>query len=367
MRDRIATLVAVLAQSLATGPVFARSADGGATPGALSAQHRDVAVVSATTVSDARVSSRNGASRCAQRPEAAPRLGALRDALVAGRFVAYSPTGLQIHDGRVTPANDASIRADLTVLRPRFDSLVTYGALNGHELVPSIARSLGFRTLVIGIWDVRDARELDAALDAARRHPRLVAGVVLGNELLLSGRGTSDDVRAAIATVRRRAPDLPIATSEPFHLHYDGAGRALLADLDFLAPNVHPMFQPWWRDAPDANGAAFVAGVVRELRARFCGPLLVKETGVPTAPPEAGFTPARQASFYAALRTAMPPSRDAAFAYFAAFDAPWRVADEQAVAGHHPEEAHWGLYDAQRRAKPAIAAVPPLQYGARPR
>jgi exo-beta-1,3-glucanase (GH17 family) len=301
------------------------------------------------------------APRCARRPEAAVRLERLRDALARGRFVAYSPSGLAVRDGRVTPATAASIREDLAVLRPRFDGLVTYGALNGHELVPTLAAALGFRALVIGVWDVRDAREIDAALEAARRHPELVVGLALGNELLLSGRGTEGDVRAAIASVRRRAPSVPLGTAEPFHLFYDGPGRALLGELDVVLPNVHPVFQPWWRDAPDANGAAFVVGVVREVRARFCGPVLVKETGVPTAPATSGFTPARQASFYAALREAFPPSRDAAFAYFAAFDAPWRVADEQAVAGHHPEEAHWGLYDAQRRAKPAVVGIPLLR------
>jgi hypothetical protein len=47
-----------------------------------------------------------------------------------------------------------------------------------------------------------------------------------------------------------------------------------------------------------------------------------------------------------------------AFAYFAAFDAPWRVNDEP---GHQPEEAHWGLYDELRRAKPVIATIPELK------
>jgi exo-beta-1,3-glucanase (GH17 family) len=92
--------------------------------------------------------------------------------------------------------------------------------------------------------------------------------------------------------------------------------------------------------------------------------VLVKETGVPTAPAEAGFTEQRQASFYRELRRQYPPSRDAAFAYFSAFDAPWRAADEQAVPGHHPEEAHWGLYREDRKAKPAALEIPPLRVDA---
>ena len=43
---------------------------------------------------------------------------------------------------------------------------------------------------------------------------------------------------------------------------------------------------------------------------------------MPTAPPEGGFTPERQASFFAELLTQFPPTRERSFAYFAAFDAP---------------------------------------------
>ena len=49
-----------------------------------------------------------------------------------------------------------------------------------------------------------------------------------------------------------------------------------------------------------------------------------------------------------------------AFAYFAAFDAPWRAQDVTGVPGPHPEEAYWGLYDSARRAKPAVDQLPPL-------
>jgi exo-beta-1,3-glucanase (GH17 family) len=298
---------------------------------------------------------------CAQRAVAAPTLQRLRDGLARGRFVTYGPTSLQVHDGRVTPADRASIRADLQVLRPRFDSLVTYAAVHGSEAIPDVAAELGFRAMIVGVWDPFDEREVAAALAAAARHPRLVVGLSLGNELVFAGRRPLDALPARVAQIRARAPQLPLATTEPFHVFYDAPAGALLHELDFVLLNVHPIFQPWWRAAPDANGARFVVGATAEIRRRYCGPVLVKETGVPTAPAEAGYTPERQASFYRALRAAFPPDRDQAFAYFAAFDAPWRVADEQAVPGHHPEEAHWGLWEEDRRPKPAANEIPRLR------
>ena len=104
--------------------------------------------------------------------------------------------------------------------------------------------------------------------------------------------------------------------------------------------------------------------MVTKLAELYCGPILVKETGVPTAPASAGYGEARQAVFYRLLREHMPPTGGRAFAYFAAFDAPWRAYDAIAVPGAppavHPEEAHWGLYDAERQPKQAARERPPL-------
>jgi exo-beta-1,3-glucanase (GH17 family) len=104
-----------------------------------------------------------------------------------------------------------------------------------------------------------------------------------------------------------------------------------------------------------------VVNVVAKLREVACGPVLVKETGVPTAPASLGYSPQRQTSFYEALQQRFKPGGQSAFAYFSAFDAPWRANDESPVPGEHPEEAHWGLFDAQRKPKPVVQQIPLLK------
>jgi exo-beta-1,3-glucanase (GH17 family) len=278
--------------------------------------------------------------------------------------VAYPPTSLTVANGRITNADAAGIRADLTVLRERFDSLITYDAVHGAEQIPAIATALRFRALIIGVWNPRDEAQLRAASEAARRYPRLVVGVSLGNELLFAHRSDPAALGALIARVRAQLPQTPLSISEPFHIFYQDSAAPLLGRLDFLLANVHPVFQPWFRDAPGENAAQFVADVVTKLAEVYCGPILVKETGVPTAPASAGYGEARQAVFYRLLRERMPPTGGRAFAYFAAFDAPWRAYDAIAVPGAppavHPEEAHWGLYDAERQPKQAARELPPL-------
>ena len=295
-------------------------------------------------------------------PRRAPALERLRKTLASGRFVTYQPTSLRMFDGRATRAEADSIRADLRALRPYFDGLVTYDVVNGAEQVPAIAASLGFRALILGLWDPFDETQVDAALAAARAHPALVVGLSLGNETVFGKRRTFAQLAARVAAIRRRAPGLVLSTSEPFHLFLEPAAAPLLAQLDLLLPNVHPVFESWFRAAPDVNAAGFVVEVVGQLGGRFCGPILVKETGVPTAPAAAGFSAARQAGFYAALGRQFPPTPRRGFAWFAAFDAAWREHDWHPVPGAHPEEAHWGLFFEDRRPKPVILALPRLQH-----
>jgi exo-beta-1,3-glucanase (GH17 family) len=282
--------------------------------------------------------------------------------MAQGRFMSYEPTSLQVVDGRTHDADPASIRADLEVLRPHFDALITYDAIHGAQAIPAIASALKFRALVVGVWDPTNPAQLDAALAAARDYPRLVIGLSLGNESILAHRSSFTQMLAAIAAVRERAPHLALSSTEPFHLYEKPEAAPLLGVMDFLLVNVHPAFQPWFRGATDATAAQFVVNVAADLAHHFCGPILVKETGVPTAPASAGYSPERQAAFYAELRRRMPGSSANAFSYFSAFDAPWRAHDAGPVAGAvtGAEEAHWGLYDDERRPKPAALALPPV-------
>jgi exo-beta-1,3-glucanase (GH17 family) len=301
---------------------------------------------------------------CPARPAAQPALARLREALGHARFVTYQPTALRAVNGRLTRADAASIRADLTTLRRRFDGLITYDAVHGAENIPAIATALEFRALIVGVWNPLDDTELDAAIDAAHRFPRLIAGISLGNELLFSRRSDPAALAALTARVRARLPGTPLTTTEPFHMFYAPASTELVGQLDFLTVNVHPVFQPWFPEASGSSAAQFVVNVLAELAPHACGPIVVKETGMPTAPASGGFGESRQASFYRELRRLLPPSAEHAFAYFAAFDAPWRAYDAIAVPGAppgvHPEEAHWGLYDADRQPKQAARELAPL-------
>ncbi|MBL8642391.1 MAG: hypothetical protein JNK21_00545 [Rhodospirillaceae bacterium] len=280
--------------------------------------------------------------------------------MATGRFIAYVPSELKVIDGKTTPVSEASLEADLKLLRPRFDGVITYSAHSGVERVPDVAARLGFRAVIMGMYDINNTAERANVIAAAKRTP-VAAGVSVGNETVYGKRHSFDDLARAMQEMRTAAPTLAVATTEPFHLLVEPAAIPALRQSDMLMANVHPVFEPWFRAAPDFNAAEFVVNVAGDLSKAYCGPVLVKETGVPTAPVDKGFTPTRQASFYTELQKQFPPSRVKAFAFFSGFDAPWRVNDVHPVPGYHPEEAYWGLYDEKRNAKPVVKEIPALK------
>jgi exo-beta-1,3-glucanase (GH17 family) len=112
------------------------------------------------------------------------------------------------------------------------------------------------------------------------------------------------------------------------------------------------------------NWAEFVVRVTDRLAAAFCGPILVKETGVPTGPASLGYSEEKQRDFYRQLEAQMKPAAARAFAWFTAFDAPWLVNAPNPVPGPHPEEAFWGLFSERRMAKAAVRELRPLSSAA---
>lgn len=294
---------------------------------------------------------------CSAAGWAAPPADRLADALAQDRFVAYVPRSFSTLHGAVQAASAAGIRADLAILRRHFSGLITYGIDHGQEAIPELAVAAGFRSIIIGVWNPADRAELARAIALAQRHPRHVVALVLGNEGLFWKRYSATDLRAAAAHVRARLPGIALGSSEPFAVYVDSPDAAALLELDVLLPNVHPRFETWFRPDNVAQAADFVVQVLAKLHALTPRPVLIKETGLPSAPTAQGFSEARQAEFWRVLRTRIPAGPRQNVAAFEAFDAPWKPRELEDEFGRlEPSEAHWGLFRSDGSAKPAVDA-----------
>lgn len=269
------------------------------------------------------------------------------------RLIAYTPSQLDPRNEanqRALPTS--SIRADLEALRPTFDGLVLYGY---HEActprIMAVAKDLDYRVVLLAIWDPRSSAEVDGcAREASLWQDDFTLGVIVGNEGLTFGRYEREDLTIAADRLRRQLPgSVPIGTSEPLV----GCRDEFVQQFgDFIAANIHPVFDQPDLDAPAA--AAWARQQARDLAQKSGRPVILKETGFPHAGGD-GYTPETQRQFWQAYVSdgMLAPVGKDAWAYhgvaFEAFDLPWK----QEASGLDIEDS-WGLLTADRSPLPAL-------------
>lgn len=242
-------------------------------------------------------------------------------------WISYAPTNYQ----PPKPPPRASIRSDLQILRGAgFTGLVTYTAS-----LPDIAleaKRLGFKALLLGVWDPANEQELLFAERTAA--DKFVAGLIIGNEGLMFRRYTQDALERAIRSLRATTGK-PVSTTEVIESFY--TKPELAAWSDFLTVNVHPYFHE--KRVP-TEGAEWTVAAWARLQQHLHGSksVLFKEVGLPSAGGR-GLSEAAQADYYRRLI-----GTDVCFSFFEAFDARFK---QGAV------EQSWGIFRADRSPKPA--------------
>jgi exo-beta-1,3-glucanase (GH17 family) len=270
-------------------------------------------------------------------------------------LVTYTPSQLdprqEVNQRKLTTS---SIRADLVALRPGFDGLVLYGY---HEActprILAVAKDLKFRAVLLAIWDPKSTAEVDGVAELVRQYEKDFAlGVLVGNEGITFKRYEAEDLTIAAARLRGKIPkSVAISTSEPLV----GYKQAFVREFgDFLAPNIHPVF-----DKPQmaaAEAAAWTREQAIGLAVQMKKPVLLKETGFPHGGKPV-YTPDTQKAFWSAyIKPGLlerPAGTSNAWCYFGvafdAFDMPWKTQETGLQI-----ERYWGLFSEKREALPAF-------------
>lgn len=264
--------------------------------------------------------------------------------------VSYAPFR---HPGE-TPFDPSSrvsrerIHADLQRLSAITDCVRTYSIDQGLDQVPSVARELGMG-VVLGVWLGRDreknALELEEALALARSHAGSVRALVVGNEVLLRGELSEDELIAHAARAKE-ALDVPVTYADvwEFWLRHPRLADA----VDFVT--VHVL--PYWEDEPVAvdDAVDHVVAVYRRVQQAFpAHEILLGETGWPRAGRQRrAAVPGRveQARFMRGFVDAAA-ANGLRYNLIEAFDQPWKRRLEGAMGGY------WGMFDSDgQRAYP---------------
>ncbi len=113
--------------------------------------------------------------------------------------------------GPGTRIGEKQIRERLTFVQPYVNWVRSFSCTEGHEMIPAIAAEYGHKTMV-GVWLSGDHEqneiEVTNAIDIAKAgHADILA---VGNEVLLRGDLSENELIGYINRVKQAAPDIVV-------------------------------------------------------------------------------------------------------------------------------------------------------------
>lgn len=256
--------------------------------------------------------------------------------------VSYAPFEGTAHPDVDNIPTVEKIRDDLRKLSTITRAIRLYSSTGGVELVPPIAAEFGLK-VTVGAWidknSERNEREIDSAINLARRNSNVI-GVVVGNETIYRGEQKPEDLIELIKRVKKSV-GVPVTTGEIWNIWRDYPELAY--SVDFIAAHV----LPYWEYFTDAQAVDQAVDRYQLLRDQFPGKrVMIAEFGWPSA----GYN----------LRGAIPGSFEQAvvlrnfvsraeaigmdYNIVEAIDQPWKFFE----GGVGP---YWGILNASREAK----------------
>lgn len=256
--------------------------------------------------------------------------------------MSYAPFEGTAHPDVDNIPNAEKIRADMKVLAPLTKAIRLYSSTGGVELVPPIAAEFGLK-VTVGAWIDKNAdrneREIQAAIDLARRNSNVI-GIVVGNETIYRGEQKVDDLIELIKRVKKSV-NVPVTTGEIWNIWRDDP--ELANSVDFIAAHV----LPYWENFTAAQAVDQAVDRYQLLREKFPGKrIVIAEFGWPSA----GYNlrsavpgPFQQASV---LRNFVNRAEAIGMEYniVEAIDQPWKFFE----GGVGP---YWGVLNAAREPK----------------
>jgi exo-beta-1,3-glucanase (GH17 family) len=241
------------------------------------------------------------------------------------------------------PIGEAQIRERMAICRPHARWVRSFSCTDGHEQTPRIAHEMGLKTLV-GAWLGTDleinAREMAGAIAVAKAgHADIVA---VGNEVLLRGDLTEDELIAHIRQMKEALPGVPVGYVDAYFL-FEKHPR-VTAECDVVMTNCYP----FWEGCPREQALPYMQSMLAKTRAAAPGKrILISETGWPDQGSAFhGAVPGTEAAMqYFVDTAAWAVSEGIEWFHFAAFDEAWKVGAEGDVG------AFWGLWDKEARLK----------------
>ncbi|TRY31728.1 glycosyl hydrolase family 17 protein [Aliiglaciecola sp. M165] len=245
--------------------------------------------------------------------------------------------------GPGTEVTEELIDMRLSIISPYVNWIRTFSCTEGNQLIPKVAAKKGLKSLV-GVWlsDDLEKNEVEIlnAIEVAKSGHADMMGV--GNEVLLRGELTPDQLIDYIKRVQTAAPGVPVGYVDAYFEFVDYPEIADACDVIFA--NCYP----FWEGYPIEHALIYMKDMYRRAQSVAKGkPVVISETGWPNVgSPERGSVPSYNNAIEYFLSTyKWADEEDINIFYFSSFDEAWKVEDEGDVG------AFWGLWDEEGKAK----------------
>jgi exo-beta-1,3-glucanase (GH17 family) len=271
-------------------------------------------------------------------------------------------------DFGITPTRE-EIEADLTLLRNLTHSIRTYTIRGTFSEIPPLCQELGIDCYP-GAWISQDKTanegELQCLITVANQNLSCIKGLIVGNEVLLRGDVSEDELIQYIKSVKENTT-IPVSTAE---LWYTWLSHPQLAEnVDFIIVHIHP----YWAGSNYSDYSQHTGGIHaddaaehveekwNEIKASFPNKtIMIGETGWPTqGESNANAVPSEiNQSIFLSEFLELAENNSIPYFYFEAFDEKWK-------GKHRVSEANWGLYYSNGSLKPLLVNLipPPARKG----
>ncbi len=239
--------------------------------------------------------------------------------------------------GPGTQIEAAQIRERLSFIQSHARWIRSFSCSEGNELIPGVAKESGLKTMV-GVWldDNHEQNEVEIAnaIEIAKAgHADILA---VGNEVLLRGELSEDELIAYMDRVKIAAPGVPVGYVDAYFEFVDHP--RVTEACDVLLANCYP----FWEGCPAEHALLYMKEMYRRVVNVASGKqVIISETGWPNVgTPTKGSVPSfENAIKYFVDTYQWAEQDDIEIFYFSSFDETWKVDAEGDVG------AYWGLWD----------------------
>lgn len=242
-----------------------------------------------------------------------------------------------------TDITEAQIKDRLDIIKPNVNWVRSFSCTEGNQHTPKVAKENGLNTLV-GVWLDGDLenneKELANAIEVARAgHVDILA---VGNEVLLRGELSEDELITYIKRAKQALPDIEVGYVDAYFKFEDYP--KITEACDVILANCYP----FWEGCPADYSLLYMKDMYRRaVKAGRGKRVIITETGWPNqGTAERGAIPSFDNALKYFINTYLWAEEESIEVfYFSSFDETWKIEDEGDVG------AYWGLWDKDGKLK----------------